>query len=74
MYGARFDPSGERIVYVDAKGRVAVRNLKSGEEATLGGTPKVVYSALFSPDGEHVAANAGRGDVLIWRRGEAPMQ
>ncbi len=68
MYGARFDPSGERIVYVEAKGRVAVRNLKSGEEATLGGTPKVVYSALFSPDGEHVAANDGRGDVLIWRR------
>jgi WD40 repeat protein/DNA-binding SARP family transcriptional activator len=69
MYGARFDPSGESIVYVEAGGRVAVRNLASGEEATLGGTPKVVYSALFSPDGEHVAANDGRGDVLIWRRG-----
>jgi len=69
MYGARFDPSGELVVYVEASGRVAVRNVASGEEATLGGTPKVVYSALFSPDGQHVAANDGRGDVLIWRRG-----
>ena len=69
MNGVRYDPSGERIVYVDAKGRVAVRNLKSGDEATLGGSPKVIYSAVFSPDGEHVAASAERGDVLIWRRG-----
>jgi WD40 repeat protein/DNA-binding SARP family transcriptional activator len=69
MYGARFDPGGRRIVYVEANGRVAVRDLESGEEATLGGTPKVVYSALFSPDGQHVAANDGRGDVLIWRQG-----
>ena len=68
MYSARFDPSGKRIVYVDAKGRVAVHDLDSGREAALGGAPSPAYGALFSPDGEHVAAYGGRGDVVIWRR------
>ena len=63
MYSARFDPSGERMVYVDAKGRVAVRDLRSGREATLGGAPEAVYDAQFSPDGEHVAANTGTRHV-----------
>ena len=49
MYSARFDPSGKRIVYVDAKGRVAVRDLESGREAALGGAPAPVYGALVQP-------------------------
>jgi WD40 repeat protein len=64
---ARFDPSGARIVYVAAEGRIVVRDLRSGREMTLGGTPDIVYDAQFSPDGEHVAALPERGDVLVWR-------
>ena len=51
MNSARFDATGEQMVYVDAKGRLAVRDLASGREATLGGTPETLYDAQFSPDG-----------------------
>ena len=69
MYSARFDPSGKRIVYVDAKGRVAVRDLALGARGDARRRPgDRCTGAQFSPDGEHVAAIPGRGDVLIWRR------
>jgi WD40 repeat protein/DNA-binding SARP family transcriptional activator len=67
MFSSRFDATGERIVYVDQTGRVAVRDLASGREVTLGGTPKTVYEAQFSPDGNRVAAIPESGDVLVWR-------
>jgi WD40 repeat protein len=63
---ARFDPAGERIVYVAAKGRIVVRDLASGREVTLDGGPKVVWDAHFSPDGEHVAAVPEAGAVPVW--------
>jgi WD40 repeat protein len=67
MNAARFDATGHRIVYVDAKGRLVVRDLGSGREVTLRGTPEIVYDAKFSPDGRHVAAVTEIGWVLFWR-------
>ena len=64
---ASFDPTGRRIVYVAAKGRIVVRDLRSGREVTLGDAPEIVYGAEFSPDGEHVAALPELGDVPVWR-------
>jgi len=63
--GARFDETGDRIVYVDGKGSIVVRELASGRELRLGGTPDVVYGAEFSPDGRQVAGVPER-DVLLW--------
>ena len=64
---ARFDPTGNRIVYVDDAGKLAIRELSSEREVTLGGTPKTVLGAEFSPDGERVAAVPASGDVMVWR-------
>jgi WD40 repeat protein/DNA-binding SARP family transcriptional activator len=63
---ASFDSRGERIVYVDSRGKIVVRELATGREMTLGGTPKTVYGAWFSPDGKRVAAIPDR-DILVWR-------
>ena len=67
MYFARFDGTGHRIVYADATGRVAVRDLRSGREVRLGGAPKEVFDARISPDGSHVAAGTESGALLVWR-------
>ena len=67
MNAARFDAVGDRIVYADAKGRVAVRDAASGREVELGGGPEVIYDVKFSPDGERVAAATEQGDIPIWR-------
>jgi WD40 repeat protein/DNA-binding SARP family transcriptional activator len=64
---ARFDPTGDRIVYVGTDGRIVIRDLESAREVRLGGTPEVSWDAVFSPDGESVAALPGRGDVPVWR-------
>jgi WD40 repeat protein len=64
---ASFDATGNRIVYVAAKGKIVIRDLRSERELTLGGAPKIVYGAEFSPDGEHVAALPERGGVRVWR-------
>jgi len=63
---ANFDATGKRIVYVDDTGSVVVRELGSGREVTLGGTPKTTYAAEVSPDGKHVIV-ATEGDLLAWR-------
>jgi WD40 repeat protein/DNA-binding SARP family transcriptional activator len=63
---ANFDPTGKRIVYVDDMGRVAVRELSSGRQVTLRGTPKTTYAAEVSPDGQHVVVVSER-DLLAWR-------
>ncbi|MGH2969198.1 MAG: WD40 repeat domain-containing protein, partial [Solirubrobacteraceae bacterium] len=63
--GARFDETGDRIVYVDGAGSIVVRELGSGRELRLGRTPDVVYGAEFSPDGRYVAGVPER-DVLLW--------
>jgi WD40 repeat protein/DNA-binding SARP family transcriptional activator len=71
---ARFDPRGERVVYVDGNGRIVVHTLDSGEEIVLRGGPKVVYDAQFSPDGKRVAIAPEDGQPRIWRvdRPDAP--
>jgi WD40 repeat protein len=61
-----FDGTGNRIVYVDDLGKVAVRDLRSGREVVLRGSPGAVLGAVFSPDGRYVAAAPER-DVLVWR-------
>jgi WD40 repeat protein/DNA-binding SARP family transcriptional activator len=63
---ANFDATGNRIVYADGDGAVVVRDLRSGRQVTLGGTPKVVWGAEVTPDGKHVVAVPDR-DVLVWR-------
>ena len=67
VYAARFDGSGNRIVYVDTTGKVVVHELASGRESELGGAPETVYDAQFSPDGKQIAAVAESGGLLIWR-------
>ena len=67
MNSASFDATGNRIVYVDLTGRLVVREVKTGREVRLGGTPKTVYAAEFSPDGESVVAIPERGGVIVWR-------
>jgi WD40 repeat protein/DNA-binding SARP family transcriptional activator len=68
VLSARFDPSGERLVYADTDGRITVRTLASGEEVTLRGGPEtMVYDAQFSADGERVASAPETGQVAIWR-------
>jgi WD40 repeat protein len=62
---ASFDPTGNRIVYTDDRGRVAIRDLRSGREVTLGGTPKLVWAAEWGPDGKHIFVVPDR-DVLVW--------
>jgi WD40 repeat protein/DNA-binding SARP family transcriptional activator len=66
MENVDFDGTGKRIVYVDDVGNVVVRDLASGREVPLEGTPKTVYGAVFSPDGKYVAA-APKRDILVWR-------
>jgi WD40 repeat protein len=63
---AEFDATGERLVYVTDKGEVVVRELASGRELKLGGTPKVVLGAALNPDGRHVIVVPER-DVLVYR-------
>jgi WD40 repeat protein/DNA-binding SARP family transcriptional activator len=64
---AAFDANGDRIVYAEDKtGRLIVRNLRSRREVRLRGTPKTVYGAEFSPDGERVVA-VTENDLLAWR-------
>jgi WD40 repeat protein/DNA-binding SARP family transcriptional activator len=62
---ARFDPTGNRIVYTDDRGRVAIRDLRSGREVTLGGTPKLVWAAEWGSDGKHIFV-VPDNDVLVW--------
>ena len=64
---ARFDPTGDRIVYFVDKGRLVVRDLASGHEVKLRGAPEIAYDARFSPDGKQVAIIPERGDVMVWR-------
>jgi len=51
---------------VDDTGRVVVRELGSGREVTLRGTPKTTYAAEVNPDGQHVVVVSER-DLLAWR-------
>ena len=67
LNAARFDFTGERIVYVDTKGVVVVHDLRSGNDVTLGGAPDTVWDAQLSADGTHVVAVAARGEALVWR-------
>ncbi len=52
VYAANFDPEDRRIVYVDDKGKLVVRDLESGDGVVLQGGPKTIYDAQFSADGE----------------------
>ena len=67
MFSAEFDATGHRIAYVDETGRLVVRDLSSGREVRLGGGPKIIYGAEFTPDGKRVVAIPEKGDVLVWR-------
>jgi WD40 repeat protein len=64
---ARFDPTGTRMVYADTKGKVVVRDLRSGAEVRLRGGPKAVYDVRISPDGKHAATATESGQLLVWR-------
>ena len=67
MYAARFDGSGRRIVYVDSKGAIAIRDLRTRRDLSLRGAGEAVFDAQFSPDGNHVAATTQSGRIPIWR-------
>jgi WD40 repeat protein len=66
MSNVDFDGTGKRIVYVDNVGKVVVRDLASGDEVSLEGSPTMVYGAVFSPDGKYVAAAPEHG-IVLWR-------
>jgi WD40 repeat protein/DNA-binding SARP family transcriptional activator len=63
---ARYDSRGERIVYADTDGRLAVRSLNTQEEVTLRGGPKDIYDAQFSDDGQRVAVISESGLSAVW--------
>jgi WD40 repeat protein/DNA-binding SARP family transcriptional activator len=68
IFSARFDRSGERIVYTESEsGRVVVRTLDPPAELALEGGPEVVYFADFSPDGKWVAAVPDNAKLPVWR-------
>ncbi|HEX5619833.1 MAG TPA: hypothetical protein VFX51_15540, partial [Solirubrobacteraceae bacterium] len=64
---ARFDANEQRVVYADSAGRLAIHNLRSGDDITLGGAPKEIWDARFSPDGTHVAISTPDGKIDVWR-------
>jgi WD40 repeat protein len=67
MNAARFDPTGRRVIYVDARGAITVHDLRTGRDIALGGAPRDVYDAQVSPDGAHAAAGTESGRILVWR-------
>jgi WD40 repeat protein/DNA-binding SARP family transcriptional activator len=65
---ARFDATGDRVVYVTTSGLVVVHDRRSKDDIVLRGAPKaLIYDARLSPDGERVAAVTEKGDGLLWR-------
>ena len=64
---AHFDSTGQRIVYLDDEGAIAVKDLRSGGIIALKGAPHDVWDVALSPDGEHVAAATAIGKLMIWR-------
>jgi WD40 repeat protein/DNA-binding SARP family transcriptional activator len=67
MNVARFDATGDRVVYVDTEGEITVRDFVADREVKFGGGPADVWDAQLSPDGAHLAAVPDQGEVLIWR-------
>jgi WD40 repeat protein/DNA-binding SARP family transcriptional activator len=67
MNAVRFEAAGERIVYADAEGKLAVRDLATGDEVELLGGPADVWAVAFSPDGTRVAAVGEQTGVMVWR-------
>jgi WD40 repeat protein/DNA-binding SARP family transcriptional activator/energy-coupling factor transporter ATP-binding protein EcfA2 len=65
--GARFDPTGTRIIYADAQRGLAIHDLRSGRDLRLGGTPKDIYDVQISPDDRRAAVATEKGDVVVWR-------
>ena len=63
---AGFDPSGERIVYADTAGRLAVRDLDSGDEVTLDGGPKRSTTPSSAPTAS-ASPPSPRAASAIWR-------
>jgi WD40 repeat protein/DNA-binding SARP family transcriptional activator/molybdopterin-guanine dinucleotide biosynthesis protein len=66
VWSADFDGTGDRIVYVDNKGAVVVRELASGNEVQLKGAPEKVSGVVFSADGRYVLG-ATDSDPVVWR-------
>jgi WD40 repeat protein len=67
MNVARFDATGQRIVYADAHGAIWVQDLRTGRRILLQGAPHDVWDVAASPDGNHVAAATSIGKVFVWR-------
>ncbi|MGZ4179283.1 MAG: nSTAND1 domain-containing NTPase [Solirubrobacteraceae bacterium] len=67
MNVARFDTTGQRIVYADAHGAITVQDLRTGRRISLKGAPHDVWDLAASPDGNHVAAATSIGKVFVWR-------
>jgi WD40 repeat protein/DNA-binding SARP family transcriptional activator len=69
LNAARFDDTGDRIVYADNARGIAVRDLTSGRERThvTVAENETVVDAQLSPDGEHLAAATKAGKILVWR-------
>ncbi len=67
MNVARFDPTGERIAYADAKGALVVHDLRSGRDVTLTGAREIVYDLQVSPDGTEAVAVTESGKAPVWR-------
>ena len=64
---ARLDSSGQRLLYADEKGKLAVRDIESGDEVVLRGAPRTIYDAQFSADDDRVVISSEKGVSMIWR-------
>jgi WD40 repeat protein len=67
MNVARFDTTGQRIVYANAHGAITVQDLRTGRRISLKGAPHDVWDVAASSDGNHVAAATSIGKVFVWR-------
>jgi WD40 repeat protein len=66
-----FSPDGKRLAvcggYPSKPGEVRIHDTVTGNEVlTLYGHPETVNHAVFSPDGQQLAAIDASGLVLIW--------
>ena len=76
LHSARFDATGNRIIYSTKNGPVVIHDLRSGDDIALRARGDDILDVGVSPDGKQAAGAAAGGDVLVWdiARPNAPIR